>query len=82
MNKEELNAMWDLMLKRAELLTPQDLAYLKKKGWRYKVSSSDQVLNEKTNHTNSNAYGQQCLGRQKDPKHIKKVHLTIYNLED
>jgi len=41
MNKEELNAMWDLMLKRAELLTPQDLAYLKKKGWRYKVSSSD-----------------------------------------
>ena len=36
LNKEELNAMWDLMLKRAELLTPQDLAYLKKKGWRYK----------------------------------------------
>ena len=41
MNKEELNAMRDLMLKRAELLTPQDLAYLKKKGWRYKVSNSD-----------------------------------------
>ena len=35
LNKEELNAMRGLMLKRAELLTPQDLAYLKKKDWRY-----------------------------------------------
>tara|TARA_B110000438_G_scaffold271856_1_gene290086 strand:- start:269 stop:409 length:141 start_codon:yes stop_codon:yes gene_type:complete len=41
MNKEEIAEMWDLMLKRAELLTPQDLAYLKKKGWRYKVHSEE-----------------------------------------
>ena len=41
LNEEELKEIWELMLKRAELLTPQDLAYLKKKGWRYKVSNSD-----------------------------------------
>ena len=39
-DKEELDEMWELMLKRAELLTPQDLAYLKKKGWRYNRTST------------------------------------------
>jgi len=49
LNKEELDAMRKLMLIRAELLTPQDLAYLKKKGWRYKYAGTlaEKALNKK-----------------------------------